>query len=156
MKIFVRQIITLLSLILCCVNTLNAQQKNIEAIILDNSCWRVGSYEIKLTEDSIFVTKENLYETSKSYSFVMDSKDWKRIKSTVQDIDLKIIDTFSSPTNQRAVDVACYDRITIMTKDNKEYRTQYFDGGRPMAIISTLYSQICKIYAELVSQKLID
>ncbi len=97
---------------------------------------RRGRTEITITKDSAISTNK----AGKKYVLMTTAK-WNELAATLKNIKLSAIPTWVSPTKAREYDGASHAKIAVSTKSNT-YESQYFDGGKPMKQLQSLYDAI--------------
>lgn len=103
---------------------------------------RGSSIEIKATSDLItykdFETEKQLEPTK---------KEWKSIKTLIEEINLAEMYLFSAPSEESSTDVALQATLSIYTK-NMPYKSQPFDHGNPPKELKKIIDKLFEFISE--------
>lgn len=75
----------------------------------------------------------------------LKTSDWNNLNDLVQKINLKKINSYESPTQNRFNDAAPSSEISILTDQKNTYTSKSFDFGNPPAELQELYHEIIRL-----------
>lgn len=104
------------------------------------------SEHIRVTEDSIFVSRESRKQPALTGGFIRKTtrEEWSRLVSLAASVKLQDLDKLTSPGLERASDGALHATLTILVKGGKP-ASHGFDSGRPNEMLQPLYEELSKI-----------
>ncbi|MCA0933181.1 hypothetical protein LCM02_12015 [Lutimonas saemankumensis] len=86
---------------------------------------RGSSKKITIRKDSTFI-----FDQEKEIELVTKKADWLFLNKQIAKLDMKKMDLFEAPTDERYSDKALSSRLTITTKSHS-YESTEFDHGNP-------------------------